>query len=294
MKPYGMRIDTLTSGQEAVARVKEGVPRYSAIFMDHMMPEMDGLEATQAIRVLSGTYARTVPIIALTANAVAGTEQMFMENGFNGFLSKPIDVNKLDQLLHKWVRDKTKETEEDRKAEVAPSRYSENDRGTILRSFVTHLPPFIEQVKDTSDLARYAIAVHAIKGAALNIDETHLGKLAEQLEHAAKTGDANTVQARNAEFVQLASERVEAIRQQLSTTTKESRRKTEAAPDPVLLAKAKDAAESYNTSALKKALETLESSDYREGGELIAWLRAQYDEMDYDKIAEKLNEAIRT
>jgi len=83
--------------------------KYSAIFMDYMMPEMDGVEAVGKIRALNNDYAKNVPIIALTANAMANSEKLFLENGFNDFLIKPIDIMKLDAVLKKWVRDESKE-----------------------------------------------------------------------------------------------------------------------------------------------------------------------------------------
>lgn len=107
MKPYGMRVDCVTGGQEAIHAVREEKVKYHAIFMDHMMPEMDGIEAVQIIRQDIGTdYARNIPIIALTANAVAGSEEMFLENGFQAFISKPIDTTKLDAIINHWIRDK--------------------------------------------------------------------------------------------------------------------------------------------------------------------------------------------
>ncbi len=107
MKPYGMRIDCVTSGQAAIAAMREEKIRYQAIFMDHMMPEMDGVEAVRIIREEIGTdYAKTIPIIALTANAVAGSEEMFLQKGFQAFISKPINLTKLDYIINHWIRDK--------------------------------------------------------------------------------------------------------------------------------------------------------------------------------------------
>jgi CheY-like chemotaxis protein len=71
--------------------------------MDHMMPEMDGVEATLAFRAMDEERCRTMPVVALTANAVAGMKEMFLANGFNDFLSKPIDVLKLDAVLKRWI-----------------------------------------------------------------------------------------------------------------------------------------------------------------------------------------------
>jgi CheY-like chemotaxis protein len=72
--------------------------------MDHMMPGMDGVEAAKRIRALGTKYAEDIPIIALTANAVAGTEQMFLTNGFNAFLPKPFNAMLLDSVIKQWIK----------------------------------------------------------------------------------------------------------------------------------------------------------------------------------------------
>jgi CheY-like chemotaxis protein len=101
---YKMQVDCVLSGREALDRIVGGDPVYTAIFMDHMMPGMDGVETTRAIRALGSDYAQNIPIVALTANAVAGNEQMFLNNGFNAFLAKPFNVMNLDSVVQKWVR----------------------------------------------------------------------------------------------------------------------------------------------------------------------------------------------
>jgi CheY-like chemotaxis protein len=77
--------------------------------MDHMMPGIDGMEATKLIRAMGTKYTQNIPIIALTANAVAGNEQMFLNNGFDAFLSKPFSIMTLDSVIQRWVRDKSRE-----------------------------------------------------------------------------------------------------------------------------------------------------------------------------------------
>jgi signal transduction histidine kinase/DNA-binding LytR/AlgR family response regulator len=112
MKPYGMMVDCVESGQKAIDLIKDEKIRYSAIFMDHMMPEMDGFEAVRIIRSEIDTeYAKTVPIIALTANAILGNEDLFLKNGFQAFLSKPIDIIRLDMIINRYVRNKKLEDE---------------------------------------------------------------------------------------------------------------------------------------------------------------------------------------
>ncbi|MDR0827741.1 MAG: response regulator [Desulfovibrio sp.] len=117
MKPYGMQVDCVSSGPAAIDLIREAKVTYNAIFMDHMMPGMDGIEATRIIREEIGTeYAKTVPVIALTANAIVGNEDMFMQKGFQAFLSKPIDIMRMDFVINHWVRDK--ELEEKLSADI--------------------------------------------------------------------------------------------------------------------------------------------------------------------------------
>jgi len=111
MKPYGMQIDCVTDGQEAVHAIRSQKVKYNAIFMDHMMPGMDGVEATRLIREMDTDYARNIPIIAITANAIAGNEEFLLNRGFQAFLSKPIDLPRLDEAIRRWVRDKELENE---------------------------------------------------------------------------------------------------------------------------------------------------------------------------------------
>jgi len=103
LEPYEMHVDCVTSGFTAVDYIKKG-KIYNIIFMDHMMPGMDGIETAKAIRALKVKGADTVPIVALTANAVTGSDKMFAENGFQDFLSKPIEPDKLDAVIKKWIK----------------------------------------------------------------------------------------------------------------------------------------------------------------------------------------------
>jgi CheY-like chemotaxis protein len=107
LAPYHAQVDTALNGVKAIELVKQRA--YDIVFMDHMMPEMDGIEATTHIRVWEveqekqGIDVSAVPVIALTANAVSGMREMFIEKGFNDFLAKPIDISKLDEMLGRWI-----------------------------------------------------------------------------------------------------------------------------------------------------------------------------------------------
>ena len=105
MKPYGMQIDCVSSGKEAIDKIRHAETIYNIVFMDYMMPEMDGIETTRIIRKEINTrYAKTVPIIALTAAEMDGKEALFLNNGFNAFLEKPIDIIRLDVEINRWIR----------------------------------------------------------------------------------------------------------------------------------------------------------------------------------------------
>ncbi|MDR2300646.1 MAG: transporter substrate-binding domain-containing protein [Deltaproteobacteria bacterium] len=99
LKPFKVRVDTTESGEEAIELVKN--KSYDLIYMDHMMPGMDGLEATARIRELP--QGKDIPIIALTANAITGVKEMFISHGMNDFISKPIEYGKLEASLSDWL-----------------------------------------------------------------------------------------------------------------------------------------------------------------------------------------------
>ena len=136
MKPYGLNVDCALNGPEAIEIIRNEKVHYNAVFMDHMMPGMDGIEAVKIIREeIDSEYAKTIPIIALTANAIVGNEAMFLNNGFQAFISKPIEIERLDAVIREWVRDKelektlgdVKETVE-RKPDVQAARSGKDRR----------------------------------------------------------------------------------------------------------------------------------------------------------------------
>ena len=96
-KEYEMEIDTADSGKNAIAMFRE--KDYDVIFMDHMMPEMDGVEAMKRLRAVAAEQNKRVLIIALTANAVSGAREMFMKEGFNGFIAKPINIADFERVM---------------------------------------------------------------------------------------------------------------------------------------------------------------------------------------------------
>ncbi|MCR4596038.1 MAG: response regulator [Lachnospiraceae bacterium] len=103
LKDYGIIVDTADSGKEAVQKYEDG--DYDVIFMDHMMPEMDGVEAMKLIRQAALAGRRNPVIIALTANALSGAREMFMKEGFDGFIAKPINIGEFERVMKNVLPD---------------------------------------------------------------------------------------------------------------------------------------------------------------------------------------------
>jgi CheY-like chemotaxis protein len=98
---FGGEIDTVESGLKAIEMVQE--KDYDLVFMDHMMPEVDGVDATKAIRALTDSKYQKLPIVALTANVVGDVRDMFLKSGMNDYLSKPIERNEIERVLQEWL-----------------------------------------------------------------------------------------------------------------------------------------------------------------------------------------------
>jgi len=204
MKPYHLKIDTVMSGSAALDIVNSG-NIYDIIFMDHMMPGMDGIETTKILR--ESGYQGT--IIALTANAVTGQVEVFMKSGFDGFVSKPIDIRQLDSVLNKFIRDKQppevlKAAREQAKDDSDKEEAGEQTRNKILvqKSFIRDAHKGVETlenllkvgIEEEERLRQFTITVHGMKSALRNIGEENLSDLAYVLEKAGREGDTELIQ----------------------------------------------------------------------------------------------------
>ena len=212
MAPYGLQIDLVSSGFEAIDKIKEGT-EYDIIFMDHMMPRMDGIETTKQLR----NSGYTAPIVALTANAISGQAEMFLKNGFDDFISKPIDIRQLNASLNRLIRDKqSSETLEnarneklkrDDKKEII-SGYKQVD-SQLEEIFSRDAKKAIDSIKtsmnknlnDQNDLQMYIINVHAMKSALANISENALSNTALRLEQAGREKNINVILTETGDFL---------------------------------------------------------------------------------------------
>jgi signal transduction histidine kinase/CheY-like chemotaxis protein len=210
LSPYGLSVETVLSGFEAIDKIKAG-STYDIIFMDHMMPRMDGIEATKIIRDLG--YSK--PVVALTANALAGQAAIFMENGFDDFISKPIDTRQLNMVLNKMIRDKQPH-------EVIEAARKQKDRlfsdsgqreaigPDLAKIFVRDAEKAIKVIEDiypkinTADslvIDLYTTAVHGMKSALANMGETELSGFALNLEKAGRGHNLAVITGKSPAFI---------------------------------------------------------------------------------------------
>ena len=216
LAPYEMEVYTARSGQEALRQMTQVWP--DLVLMDHMMPEMDGVETTQRIRDMGrkDPYFAVVPIIALTANAMKGVREEFLQSGFNDYISKPVELDKLDDVLRAWVpEDKQKAPALPLGALVAePIPEDLRDlpdidvargmsycgTGQVYRKtlflFREQIPGRLRRIRQAWDEGRwedYVIEVHSLKSAARWIGAMDLGDQAEALEMAGRSEDLETI-----------------------------------------------------------------------------------------------------
>ncbi|MDR0238787.1 MAG: response regulator, partial [Deltaproteobacteria bacterium] len=211
MKPYDLSVDTALSGFAAIDKIRNG-KEYDIVFMDHMMPGMDGMEATKILRGLG--YAR--PIVALTANAVAGQAAIFLENGFDDFLAKPIDLRQLNALLNRLIRDKQPleaiEAARRRKesaphaGEIAPQASVDLQLASIFihdaeKALMTLEAIHTNQYRRDDDFRMFVITVHAMKSALANIGEVEMAAAAASLEQAGRERDTAVMVAETRPFL---------------------------------------------------------------------------------------------
>ncbi len=204
LEPLKMHIETVTSGKMALDRIAQ--KRYDIIFMDHMMPELDGVETTRIIRRLHPTF-NDVPIIALTANAVDGSKDMFLSEGMNDFIPKPIELKTIVTVIKKWLPN-----EKIRKGNLAEFDTNNDQEGigalkigdldttnarkllgndklffNILKEYYKAIPTksmLIKELEQSENWQAYTIEVHALKSISRQIGANELADMAADLEHA--------------------------------------------------------------------------------------------------------------
>jgi len=324
MLPYSLKeIDSANSGPDAIKKIKDGNV-YDVVFMDHMMPGMDGIETVKHIR--EAGYKE--PIVALTANAVGGQAEIFIKNDFNDFISKPIDMRQLNVIMNTYVRDKQPQEvidearklikqkqitqKNDKPLDHVPSesvfygveipgmdiakglkRFDGNDKVylDVLRSYAAGVSSMLDKIENFSEetLSDYIIKVHGIKGTSFDIFAEQAAKEAKDLEDAGKAKDIEFIKANHLSFMEKARKLIADIENALSNIDMESDKPLKDKPDLKLLYKLIDACNDFDMDGADTAMAELEKYKYETDNDLIVWLRERIDRMQFEEIAERLN-----
>lgn len=317
MHPYGMKVDTLLSGEETFALIKSGCEKYDILFIDHMMPGMDGIECVKKIRQIGSEYTKTVPIIALTANAVVGMEQEFLDAGFSGFISKPISTVKLDKIIHKFIAkdfDRQKylnvDTVETEKITELPKIDGlDLDEGVrkfsgnlevylrVLNSFISNIPQKLVEISHPEDmnLIDYTITVHGIKGSCYGINANVLGDKSAELEKLAKENNLDEIQKLNPQFLQSVEKLIADLKIFIeSENSAKPEKEKKSRPDTDILLKLLTAAQNYDNDDMRNAIAELEKFDYEDGNDFVSQIKKNIDGFDYDAVIELIEKYLET
>jgi len=277
LKRHSILPDIAFSGEEALRLCEQN--KYDLIFMDHMMPFPDGIETLHRIREKEGINQNT-PVVVLTANAVSGARKRYLDEGFDDYLSKPIDMKRLETVLLNFLSMEmtveqvktlttsvsTEEVErelisreiglkycggsEELYAEILASYYTESNRyQTLLSDYYT-----MRNWKD------YAIVAHALKSTSLGIGASGLSDLSKKMEFAAKAEDVITISEHHEELLRLLAKVLEEIGASEKTIADEApaRDEAEAVELSVYVAKLKQLLEYVNNYEMVMALECME------------------------------------
>ncbi len=299
LKGYGFELEEAESGKEAIRLVRENL--YDIIFMDHMMPEMDGIETVEVIRRDCGENGTAPVIIALTANAMEGVGERFLSCGFQDFLTKPMDRALLNEALMRWIPEDRR-----KKREGSPALRGMNpetvyikgiDLDAAMRYHLGSAVDFRELLDlycieggrktgllwdlfERKDYGRYAIEVHGLKSASANIGATKLSQMAQAHEEAANGGDEAFIEEGFPLLLSSYEKQIESIRAFLD------RRQEEEAPS----LEAIDAGEL--SQGIRDALELLEDFHSRECAgkveELLGYCLEPEIEAGLKKVREQL------
>lgn len=307
---YGMKIDTADNGADAVQMVK--TKKYDIVFMDNMMPVMDGTEATKIIRSTPGPYFRRLPIVALTATVSRTTKDEFLNNGFNEYLSKPMDLNKLDAILHKYLEHKMIKSVRPAniKAEdvIGDTRDSAIDFNTGIQqlggsrqTYVQILNIFANDIKkkqavlpqyiNENDTHAFTIDVHALKSAAANVRADKLSTMAAEMEELGKKTDIQTIYAKADSFFEEMA-KVSLAADQFLANTVEKKEKTLGEVDPADIYALKESCASLDMVAIEEITGKLDSFVYaphiQQYVDIICHSSKEFDYSTITEAADKL------
>ncbi len=307
LEPYNLKVDTASSGFEALDRMKE--QNYHLVFMDHMMPEMDGVETTMEIRKLEAEYCKTVPVVALTANAVYGAREELLQLGFDDYVAKPIDIKQLEAVLQKYLQVQTVENGEKENA-VTTSNLSLKgiDSASVMeqlhigeevylgilknyyRDLKTALPRILDE-KASGDWKRFVIDVHGLKSSSASVGAMELSRLAKQMEVAGKEDDLEYINSNMGELTACAKGVLAVLGSFFTEDGDAEKEKQQSTLDARWLIKMREACENMNSSGAAELLEQIKDKSFsEEETKLVKTIEEFVEQYDYDEVVELLGE----
>lgn len=316
LEPLKMKIDTVMSGKAAIEKISKF--HYDIVFMDHMMPELDGVETTHIIRRFHKEYDN-VPIIALTANAVEGTQEMFCREGMNDFVPKPIELTMLIAKVKKWLPEEKikkvhgtlgvqKKAGKDDAIAVGDLNVafamkflgSEELFWTILKVYYKSIEKkakLIKSLEEQENWEDYTIEVHALKSSSRQIGASSLSEKAAALEKAGNEKDGVFIHRRTDEMLEQYTNYL-AVLEPFCSDQKKEEKKKDAASNPIsketlrnCFTDMRAAMEELDMDTIGNVIETMESYDYEDGEkELFAQLKEAAEDFDVDACEEILKQ----
>lgn len=304
--PLEMQVDTAMNAGETIEKVKGMM--YDLIFMDHMMPEVDGVETTRIIRRLMPEYA-DVPIIALTANAIGGTREMFLREGMNDFLPKPVDSKDIISMVRKWlpedklipVNKQEAIRQQQAKNEADPLRIeglnieqaqsllgSESLYMAVLKEYyltIDKKSSLIEDYYRNGLWKEYTIEVHSLKSTSRQIGADELAAMAAELEKAGKESNTEFIKAKHGELMRVYKDYKRIL---APVFPDEEAEETRRAADPVeimdMLDELGNALEEFDTLAIDEVIEKMSAFTYDDVfNDFFEQLKGAAEECDVDR-----------
>ena len=306
LEPLKMQVDTATGGKEAIDMISQA--HYDIVFMDHMMPEIDGVEATHIIRRLHPEY-NDVPIIALTANAVEGTKEMFCREGMNDFVAKPIELRMLVAKVRQWLPVEKIEKDFDvAAANMSASTGAVTDIEVgdldvkfaleflvsealfwkVLKVFYNSIDKkvrLIKSLEEQEDWVNYTVEVHALKNSAKQIGAISLSEKAAALEIAGNARDAWMIHTNTPEMLKQYYDYLPVLEPYCQDDEEDSEKKdvTTAALHECFTAM-KDAVDNLDMDQMEEVIQQMGQyryEDWQQG--LFEQLKEASEEMDVDR-----------
>jgi signal transduction histidine kinase/CheY-like chemotaxis protein/HPt (histidine-containing phosphotransfer) domain-containing protein len=308
LTPYKLKVESAESGYAAIDKVRSG-RLYDIIFMDHMMPGLDGVETTKQLRGMN----YDAPIVALTANAVAGQADIFLGSGFDGFISKPIDIRQMNNILNKLIRDKQPpeviEAARRQAIDNAEADSAQGDTNAIDPNFaniflrdatrsVGVLGGIMKRgIFDEEDLRNYTIHVHGMKSTLSYVKRIDLSAVAMKLEELGREGRVEAIKAETPPFMTALAELIESLSAEHSDSAGDSG--DDADHDAELLrtklSEIKAACEDYEERDADKALKELKAMKWSaQVKSLLDEISEQLLHSDFDEIAEAVEKFLES